>query len=747
MKKIYAMLPCYNEEGNIGKLIEKWIVQGTYLKKNAYELKIVVIDDCSIDGTLQEVYSKKRVYNNIEIIHHTKNLGLCGGINSALNYFDKNASADDLLVFMDGDNTHNPKYIHDMIEKIGSECNCVIASRYEKNSKIYGLSNNRVLLSNLAKIYYKCVLSIPNVNDYTCGYRMYTYEIISKLLKKYGDTPIKEKSFACAMELLYKVYIVGGKFVEIAFQLEYDEKLGKSKMNISKTVFSSVFLSAKLKILNNKFIILFVLIFSVLLSLGTNYSPINRNTIFHDCGIFSYIAYAMKNGRVLYTEIFDNKGPLLYFIYYMGLSINERFGIYLLELLSIIISVAFSYKTIKLITNNRFYATMGIIYSFSVWGITFYGGSFSENFAMPIILIGIYILARILTCDKRTNNLYITMLGFLTGLVAMLRLNMLAIFLGCYVVIAAKLINQRQIKEIFRWSLWGMLGFLISILPALYYLIKNNALNACLSVAYLDILNNYDSGSLIEKISVVSSMFKYFNISGATTILIIFIIATIINYKKIKNSKYKWLILAILLSIVINTYANSLSGAFEMHYFITFIPIVVVVIGFVLKVYDKVILTNKKMVLTFIILLTIIMGYTYYAIFTYGRSEPLDKNNNYIKIINYIQENSDKNDYVQLIGGREEAVCANFNTRRLAASKYSYLPLWPSFTKKAKIAITNEIVYDIMQNYPKLIFIYRDKSNEFYSLINDKDKWSNFIKENYIIDDKSIEGYVIYKTN
>ena len=51
MKKIYAILPCYNEEENIGKLIEEWNKQLKLLKEKEYELSIIAIDDCSIDNT------------------------------------------------------------------------------------------------------------------------------------------------------------------------------------------------------------------------------------------------------------------------------------------------------------------------------------------------------------------------------------------------------------------------------------------------------------------------------------------------------------------------------------------------------------------------------------------------------------------------------------------------------------------------------------------------------------------------
>lgn len=229
MKNLYAILPCYNEEDNIQKLIEEWEKQDEELKNKGYNLKVIGIDDCSKDNTKNKIIECTKKFDNVSLIAHNQNKGLRGGINTAIQYFNKNASKGDLLVLMDGDNTHNPKYVHSMLEKIINGNDCVIASRYQEGASIVGLSQNRESMSNFAKIYYSFILRIPNVKDYTCGYRVYTYDIIEKLLNKYGENPIKEKSFACMMELLYKAYKVGAKFDEVGFQLRYDKKMRKKQ--------------------------------------------------------------------------------------------------------------------------------------------------------------------------------------------------------------------------------------------------------------------------------------------------------------------------------------------------------------------------------------------------------------------------------------------------------------------------------------------------------------------------------------
>ena len=118
MKKIFAILPCYNEEDNIGPLIDDWNKQLVMLKNKNYDLNIVVINDCSTDNTKNKVLEKQKQYSNIILIEHEENKQLRGGLNTALEYFNKNGTQEDLLVLMDGDNTHNPKYVSKMIDLI-----------------------------------------------------------------------------------------------------------------------------------------------------------------------------------------------------------------------------------------------------------------------------------------------------------------------------------------------------------------------------------------------------------------------------------------------------------------------------------------------------------------------------------------------------------------------------------------------------------------------------------------------------
>ena len=241
MKKIFAMLPCYNEQEDIEALVEKWVeIKGEW-KNKGYELFVYCIDDKSTDNTNEVIRGLVETYPKIvNLIEHEVNKGLGGAIFTAFTFFNDYGKDGDFLIIMDGDNTHDPVYSLTMPQKITGDKFCVIASRYCNDSETNGVSGIRLLMSWGARFFYTITLSVPKVKDYTCGYRIYTYSAIHSAIECYGDSLVERRTFACMMEVLYKLSLIGVKFDEVPFDLRYDNKQGESKMNIVKTVMDSV---------------------------------------------------------------------------------------------------------------------------------------------------------------------------------------------------------------------------------------------------------------------------------------------------------------------------------------------------------------------------------------------------------------------------------------------------------------------------------------------------------------------------
>jgi len=252
MNKIMIGLPCYNEEKDINQLLTRVLNLKEKIKtKFGLEMVIFCVNDGSKDKT--EEIIKERKKEGIYLINHDINKGLGEAMRTIFMEFISKGTKNDYLIVMDSDNSHNPNYIIKLIEKqIKNKCDIVIASRYQAGAKIKGLKKYRMLLSDFVKIWYSLMLRISNVKNYTSGYRLYTYNIVEDTYKKYNENMITQTSFACMMEILYKMHLTGASIDEIPFMLEYNLKVGTSKMKILKTSVNSLITTLKIKRLGEK---------------------------------------------------------------------------------------------------------------------------------------------------------------------------------------------------------------------------------------------------------------------------------------------------------------------------------------------------------------------------------------------------------------------------------------------------------------------------------------------------------------
>ncbi|MCU0350808.1 MAG: glycosyltransferase [Flavobacterium sp.] len=173
---------------------------------------------------------------NVKVIDIEPNQGLANAVRTALRHANENMENDDIMVLMDADDSHTPFLINRMISQVLEGSDVVIASRYQKGSRVIGLSKMREYLSICAAMVFIITKNIKGVKDYTCGFRAYRMSIIKKAHEVYKDRLIEQQGFGCMAELLIKLNKIGAIFHEVPFILRYDFKLSDSKIKIGKTI-------------------------------------------------------------------------------------------------------------------------------------------------------------------------------------------------------------------------------------------------------------------------------------------------------------------------------------------------------------------------------------------------------------------------------------------------------------------------------------------------------------------------------
>lgn len=171
--KAAVVIPTYNERENIARLIDS-------IQKLALGLKIVVIDDNSPDGTGKIVDGLASQADGLDVIHRESRLGLgtayLAGFEWAI------AEGMDLILTMDADFSHDPKFIPLLIDKVQSDADVVIGSRYVSGGKIRNWSFWRRFLSKGANLFACKILGL-NSCDNTSGFRCYKRRVLKNILK------------------------------------------------------------------------------------------------------------------------------------------------------------------------------------------------------------------------------------------------------------------------------------------------------------------------------------------------------------------------------------------------------------------------------------------------------------------------------------------------------------------------------------------------------------------------------------
>ena len=166
MKKVLVVIPAYNEEKNIERVVDNLI-------SNYGQYDYVVVNDGSTDGTRR--VCRKRGYNLLDL---PVNLGLGGAIKSGMKYANYNQY--EYVLQFDGDGQHQAQYIEAMIEKLEeTNADIVIGSRFVEKRKPL---TPRMIGSQLITYAIWFTTRGKYIGDVTSGMRLFN----KRMIKRFG---------------------------------------------------------------------------------------------------------------------------------------------------------------------------------------------------------------------------------------------------------------------------------------------------------------------------------------------------------------------------------------------------------------------------------------------------------------------------------------------------------------------------------------------------------------------------------
>lgn len=212
MTMLSIIIPAFNEEDGIDKVIKRVLGIRDALAQMGVQLEFIVVDDGSRDQTAAKIAE----YPDVRLVRHLKNRGYGAAIKTGFRHANG-----EYLAFLDADATYPPEYLPEMCRvAIEQNGDLIIASRMSGAKSQMPITRR---VGNLAYAFLLSLISNTRVRDTSSGMRVIRRQALERLY------PLPDGlQFTPAMST--RAIHENLNVIEVA--VPYSERVGRSKLSI-----------------------------------------------------------------------------------------------------------------------------------------------------------------------------------------------------------------------------------------------------------------------------------------------------------------------------------------------------------------------------------------------------------------------------------------------------------------------------------------------------------------------------------
>ena len=246
-------------------------------------------------------------------------------------------------------------------------------------------------------------------------------------------------------------------------------------------------------------------------------SPLYPLNDWYDINIFFTAGKGIVNGKVLYAELFDHKGPYVYWVASLAYLISNTtfWGYFVIEVANLWIFLFFTTKSLRLYDIGiPFWCYPLLTMAICISDSFVHGGSV-EELSLGIFSYSLYSLLRLVRSDEvtalPTGNLVIN--GFLAGVVFWSKFTMMGFYLAWCLLVFGFYLWKKEYRLLAKQLLGFCFGCILATVPVLLYFGVNGALRDLGAVYFYNNIWGYGTGvktSLFQKVKEVAIALVYF---------------------------------------------------------------------------------------------------------------------------------------------------------------------------------------------------------------------------------------------
>ena len=210
-----------------------------------------------------------------------------------------------------------------------------------------------------------------------------------------------------------------------------------------------------------EFFVILILSFVYQFVMSISLTPFTLNEGY-DSLIFKQMGLSILQGKALYIDLFDHKGPFIFFINAIGqFIVPGKIGLFILYTVNFSFVIFLWFKISKLFVRNRIATLFPVILALLFLQMASNEDNETEDWSLIPITYSLYLFAKFCFKEQIVNNKEYFFLGVSMGVVTFMRINNMAP--NCCVILALTIffILRHRLSDFKKMILSVMCGWLI----------------------------------------------------------------------------------------------------------------------------------------------------------------------------------------------------------------------------------------------------------------------------------------------